>query len=71
MSVLDTHYLSNVVGDTDIRKGEGMQLGQLVQNSFSRDSNASIQPFNLDVLREAFNLRESASIDLSPVRNLS
>ncbi|KAL8482164.1 hypothetical protein ACS0TY_028355 [Phlomoides rotata] len=66
VSVLDTHYLCNVVGDTDIRKGEGMQLGQLIQNTFSRDSNASIQPFNLDVLSEAFHLRESASIDLSP-----
>ncbi|KAL8482163.1 hypothetical protein ACS0TY_028355 [Phlomoides rotata] len=43
-----------------------MQLGQLIQNTFSRDSNASIQPFNLDVLSEAFHLRESASIDLSP-----
>ncbi|KAI3464511.1 hypothetical protein Pfo_021174 [Paulownia fortunei] len=66
VSVLDTHYLYSVVGDTDIRKGEGMQLDQLIQNTFSRDTYACIQPFNLDVLGEAFHLRESASVDLPP-----
>lgn len=71
VSVLDTHYLCNVVGDTDIRKGEGMQLDQLIQNTFSTDTYACIQPFNLDVLGEAFHLEESASVDLSPVRSLS
>lgn len=67
LSISDTHYLHNVVGDTEIRKGEGMQLDQLIQNtSFSRDTNARIQPFDLDVLRESFQLRETAPVDLPP-----
>ena len=71
LSISDTHYLHNVVGDTEIRKGDGMQLDQLIQNtSYSRDTNVRIQPFDLDVLREAFQLRETAPIDLPPVRNL-
>ncbi|KAI7728048.1 hypothetical protein M8C21_015003, partial [Ambrosia artemisiifolia] len=65
LSISDTHYLHNVVGDSEIRKGEGMQLDQLISNdSFSRDTNTRIQPFDLDILREAFQLRESAPVDL-------
>ncbi|KAG6411851.1 hypothetical protein SASPL_124504 [Salvia splendens] len=66
--IADTHYLHNVAGDTEIRKGEGMQLGQLIQNSsLSRETNTRIQPFDLDVLREAFQLRETALVDLPSV----
>ncbi|KAH7864340.1 hypothetical protein Vadar_028517 [Vaccinium darrowii] len=65
LSIADTHYLHNVVGDTEIRKGEGMQLDQLIQDtSYSRGINGRIQPFDLDVLREACQLRETAPIDL-------
>ncbi|XP_021661545.2 mediator of RNA polymerase II transcription subunit 19a isoform X3 [Hevea brasiliensis] len=65
LSISDTHYLHNVVGDTEIRKGEGMQLDQLIQNiPYSRDSNTRIQSFDLDVLREAFQFKETTSIDL-------
>lgn len=65
--IADTHYLHNVVGDTEIRKGEGMQLGQLIQDtSLSRETNTRMQPFDLDVLREAFQLRETAPVDLPP-----
>ncbi|KAG6737205.1 hypothetical protein POTOM_059753 [Populus tomentosa] len=67
LSIADTHYLHNVVGDTEIRKGEGMQLDQLIQNT-SRDSNARIQPFDLNVLREAFQLKETTPIDLPSKR---
>ncbi|GAB2234617.1 hypothetical protein Droror1_Dr00003874 [Drosera rotundifolia] len=67
LSISDTHYLHYVVGDTEIRKGEGMQLDQLIENqSFSNDGNVWIQPFDLDVLGEAFHLRETAPIELSP-----
>ncbi|XP_059626313.1 mediator of RNA polymerase II transcription subunit 19a isoform X2 [Cornus florida] len=67
LSISDTHYLHNVVGDTEIRKGEGMQLDQMIQDiSYSRDTNTRIQPFDLDVLREAFQLRETSPIDLPP-----
>lgn len=69
VSIADTHYLHNVVGDTEIRKGDGMQLDQLIQNTSFRDTNARIQPFDLDVLKEAFQLRETAPIDLPAVRN--
>lgn len=68
MSIADTHYLHNVVGDTEVRKGDGMQLDQLIQNtSFSRDTSARIQPFDLDILKEAFQLKETAPIDLPAV----
>ncbi|XP_071689116.1 probable mediator of RNA polymerase II transcription subunit 19b [Rutidosis leptorrhynchoides] len=67
ISISDTHYVHHVVGDTEIRKGEGMQLDQLIHNtSFSRDTNARIQPFDLNVLMEAFQLRETAPVDLPP-----
>ncbi|XP_028752975.1 mediator of RNA polymerase II transcription subunit 19a-like isoform X2 [Neltuma alba] len=66
-SILDSHYLYNVVGDTEIRRGDNLQLDQLIQNSsFSRDTSACIRPFDLDVLKEAFQLRETGSIDLPP-----
>ncbi|KAK2966610.1 hypothetical protein RJ640_025295 [Escallonia rubra] len=67
LSISDTHYLHNVVGDTEIRKGEGMQLDELIHNTpFPRETNARIQPFGLDILREAFQLRETAPVDLPP-----
>lgn len=69
MSIADTHYLHNVVGDTEVRKGDGMQLDQLIQNpSLSRDTSARIQPFDLDILKEAFQLRETSVVDLPAVR---
>ncbi|KAJ9549014.1 hypothetical protein OSB04_021557 [Centaurea solstitialis] len=64
VSISDTHYLHNVPGDSEIRKGEGMQLDQLIQTSFPRETNTRIQPFDLDILREAFQLRETAPVDL-------
>lgn len=68
-SISDTHYLSNVVGDTDIRKGEGMQLDQLIDNtSHTRHTNIHIQPFELDVLGEAFQLRDTTPVQLPEVR---
>lgn len=71
LSISDTHYLHNVVGDTEIRKGEGMQLNQLIQNtSYPRETNARIQPFDQDILIEAFQLRETGPVDLPSVRNL-
>lgn len=70
VSIADTHYLHNVVGDTEIRKGEGMQLDQLIQNpSYTLDGNTRIRPFDLDALREAFNLRETTPVDLPSVSN--
>ncbi|KAL0436660.1 UNVERIFIED_CONTAM: Mediator of RNA polymerase II transcription subunita [Sesamum radiatum] len=67
VSISDTHYLHNVVGDTEIRKGEGMQLSELIQDtSLSRETNTRIQPFDLDILKEAFQLRETAPVDLPP-----
>lgn len=68
-SLSDAHYLHNVVGDTDIRKGEGMQLDQLIPNgSHNRDGNARIQPFVLDELKEAFEINDTSPVELPPVR---
>ena len=70
LSISDTHYLHNVVGDTEVRKGEGMQLDQLIQDmSYSRGTTARILPFDLNVLSEAFQLRETTQIDLPPVNS--
>jgi hypothetical protein len=67
LAISDTHYLHNIVGDTEIRKGEGMELEQLVQNAYLRDKPAYIQPFDMDTLRQAFQLRETAPVDLPSV----
>ncbi|RWW54139.1 hypothetical protein BHE74_00039304, partial [Ensete ventricosum] len=65
LSISDTHYLHNVVGDTEIQKGEGMELGQLFQSApYLRETTAQIQQFNLDLLGQAFELRDTAPIDL-------
>ncbi|XP_039057606.1 mediator of RNA polymerase II transcription subunit 19a-like isoform X2 [Hibiscus syriacus] len=65
VSISDTHYLHNVVGDTEIRKGKGMQLDQLIQNtSHNKDANIRIQPFDLDILKEAFQLSETTPVEL-------
>ncbi|XP_072958491.1 mediator of RNA polymerase II transcription subunit 19a isoform X1 [Typha angustifolia] len=65
VSISDTHYLHNVVGDTEIRKGEGMELDQLIQNTpYLRETTAHIQPFDLETLGQAFQLRETVPIDL-------
>lgn len=67
-SISDTHYLHNVVGDTEIRKGDGMELDQLFQNSlYSRETTTFIQPFDLDILGQAFQLQDTTPIDLSSV----
>ncbi|PKA50862.1 Mediator of RNA polymerase II transcription subunit 19a [Apostasia shenzhenica] len=64
-SISDTHYLHNVVGDTEIRKGEGMELDQLFQNApYFRETTAYIQTFDLQALGQAFQLRETTPIDL-------
>ncbi|KAJ4703059.1 Mediator of RNA polymerase II transcription subunit 19a like [Melia azedarach] len=63
-SLSETHYLQNVVGDTKIRKGEGMELDQLLRN-FSHFT--GICTFDLDILREAFRMRDLTPIDLPPL----
>ena len=64
-----THYLRNVVGDTEIRRGEGMELDQLSQSiSYLRERNAHIHPFDLDALWEAFQMRETTPVYLTDVR---
>ncbi|GJM95147.1 hypothetical protein PR202_ga11854 [Eleusine coracana subsp. coracana] len=64
LAISDTYYLHNVVGDTEIRKGEGMELDQLVQNAYLSDKPAYIQPFDMETLGQAFQLRETAPVDL-------
>ncbi|XP_025795881.1 mediator of RNA polymerase II transcription subunit 19a-like isoform X1 [Panicum hallii] len=64
LAISDTNYLNNVVGDTEIRKGEGMELDQLFQNSYPNEKTAYIQPFDMETLGQAFQLRETAPVDL-------
>ena len=72
MSISETHYLRSVVGDTEIRKGEGMELDQLFHSTFYlRERNAGIHPFDLDILREAFQMRETTPVELSSVRHVT
>lgn len=70
LAISDTPYFHNVVGDTEIRKGEGMELNQLLHYTYTRETNAHIKPFDLDTLRQAFQLRETAFIDLPSVSSL-
>ncbi|KAK7359433.1 hypothetical protein VNO77_01393 [Canavalia gladiata] len=64
-SISETHYLHNVVGDTKIRKGEGMELDQLCKNTHTSEKKTSLCPFDLDVLSEAFHMRETDPICIS------
>ncbi|KAL5218620.1 hypothetical protein ABZP36_019304 [Zizania latifolia] len=64
LAISDTNYLHNVVGDTEIRKGEGMELDQLFQDAYLRDKTSYIQPFDMETLGQAFQLRETAPVDL-------
>ncbi|XP_009773001.1 mediator of RNA polymerase II transcription subunit 19a-like [Nicotiana sylvestris] len=65
LSISETQYLRNVVGDTEIRKGEGMELDQLSQNSpYVGHRCVQLRPFGLDLLTDAFQLREATSTDL-------
>ncbi|WCJ33507.1 Mediator of RNA polymerase II transcription subunit 19a [Euphorbia peplus] len=60
LSISKSQYLQNVVGDREIKKGEGMELDQLSQNiPLSRERNASIRAFDIGLLREAFQVRET------------
>lgn len=66
----DSSYLSNVVGDSELRKGEGMGLGQLIQDpvgSSLPSNRVPFQPFDLEVLRKAFTLKEAGPISLPEV----
>ncbi|WVZ26207.1 hypothetical protein V8G54_004751, partial [Vigna mungo] len=65
VSISETHYLHNVVGDTKVMKGEGMELDQLCQNPEPSEKKTSLFPFDLDVLSEAFHMREMSPFHLS------
>ncbi|RZB96154.1 putative mediator of RNA polymerase II transcription subunit 19b isoform B [Glycine soja] len=65
VSISETHYLHNVVGDTKIRKGEGMELDQLCKNTDTSEKKACLCPFDLDVLSEAFHMRDMNPVHLS------
>ncbi|KAL5839027.1 hypothetical protein ACOSQ3_011735 [Xanthoceras sorbifolium] len=65
LSLLGTRYLHNVVGNTEFKRGEGMELDQLFRNTSNlREKDAHITTFDLEVLREAFQMRDSTPIDL-------
>eukprot|EP00897_Mesotaenium_endlicherianum_P005846 jgi/Mesen1/528/ME000104S10624 len=65
-SIADTGYLNKVVGDTDIRRGEGMELKQLLDDSRLgiNPGCERIEPLDLDFLRSAFTFRNSGAVSL-------
>ncbi|XP_027089133.1 mediator of RNA polymerase II transcription subunit 19a-like [Coffea eugenioides] len=68
LSLSESPYLSNLVGDLQIRKGEGMELGQLLQGtSCTGDRNEHMHRFDLDILSEAFQIKETTDFDLAYV----
>lgn len=72
--VSDSNYLSNVVGDTELRRGEGMELSQLISGpamTSMPSDRVPFQPFDLEVLRKAFTLKEAGPIFLPEVNNLA
>jgi hypothetical protein len=71
LSISETHYLRNVVGETKIKKGEGMELDQLCKNTYMNEKKHSLCPFDLNVLSEAFHLREMDPNHISSVRFLN
>lgn len=68
LSISETHYLRNVVGDTKIKKGEGMELDQLCKNTYTSEKKPCLFPFDLNVLSEAFHMREMDPNSVSSVR---
>ena len=67
----ETHYLQNVVGDTQIRKGEGMEFDQLLEKTaYMRERNANIHPIDFGILSEAFRIKETTPVHLPSVRHL-
>ena len=71
-SISESKYLSNVVGDIELRRGEGMELGQLIQGpagSSMPSDRVPFQPFDIEVLRKAFTLKEAGPISLPEVRS--
>ncbi|WOL05664.1 mediator of RNA polymerase II transcription subunit 19a isoform X2 [Canna indica] len=65
LSISDTHYLHNVVGDNEIRKGEGMELRQLFQSAlYLKETTTKIQQFDLGILGQAFQLRDTTPVEL-------
>ncbi|CAO2842169.1 unnamed protein product [Amaranthus hypochondriacus] len=66
LSISETNYLHNVVGDREIRKGDGMELDQLFQDvTLPRKQNRCIHPFGLDVLTDVFHMQEATAAKLS------
>ncbi|KAI5671021.1 hypothetical protein M9H77_11385 [Catharanthus roseus] len=65
VSVSESPYLRNVVGDKRIRKGEGMELDELLHEETSSGRQQQLPTFELDSLRDAFRITEMTSWDHS------
>lgn len=62
----NSRCFKSVVGDTTIRRGDGMELAQLVDRQPPAQplSVDRLQPFSLEALRSAFTFRETAPVQL-------
>ncbi|KAK9706995.1 hypothetical protein RND81_07G166300 [Saponaria officinalis] len=64
--ISETHYLLNVVGDKEIRKGDGMELDQVSENlALFEKKKGLVRPFGLDVLADVFHMHETSTARLS------
>lgn len=62
-SIADSSYLQKVVGSIDIRRGDGMELGQLLERpNFGSSESSQIVPLSLDLLQSAFTLRDGSAV---------
>ena len=66
-SIGESHYLKDVVGDIEIRKGDDMELGQLLGPE-NENFNVHLRQFDVDILQQAFSLKESGPTSLPEVR---
>ncbi|GBG88579.1 hypothetical protein CBR_g48048 [Chara braunii] len=65
VTVADSGYLSRVVGETEIRRGVGMELGQLIDEpaAFTDSLHVTdLRPLDLEFLRGAFTFKENAAV---------
>lgn len=67
--IAESSYLKRPVGDTVLRRGQGMELCQLLEGTWPgvATENVPIVPLGLDTLRSAFTFRSEEPVELAKV----
>ncbi|GAQ89100.1 hypothetical protein KFL_004870050 [Klebsormidium nitens] len=65
--IAESSYLKRPVGDTALRRGQGMELCQLLEGTWPgvATENVPIVPLGLDALRSAFTFRSEEPVELA------